>query len=197
MTNPHRSGKRRLLASLGVFCVLGLGLTVAAFTDHATVRLGTGAQGSGIGDPDKFDIAVRDATSVLQDAPTAAQAVVLPLTSGTKLSEVTPVVLNVRFENRNPGVAGDLLLRVMDPNDEGASDLFRTLRFTVYLDGSATPTVTNASASDLNAANIAAADRSPGEGVDVRYEVLVAPGTGIAALGKSTQIGAYAEGQSR
>lgn len=197
MTKTPTTGRRRLISSFGVICVLGLGFTAAAFTDHATINLGTGTQGSGIGDPDRFDIAVRDVTNALRDAPTRAEAVVLPLTAGSKLSELNPVTFKARFENRNPGVDGDLLLRIYDPNDEGPSDLFGALRFTMYLDGATTPVITNATATDVNAAGITASELAPGEGVDVRLDILIAPGTGLAALGKSTQIGAYAEGESR
>lgn len=196
-TPTAQSGQRRVLFSLGILCALSVAATSAAFTDHATLNFGTGAPGSGIGNPNRFDIAVKDASGTLQDAATPTAAVVLPLTTGTALSESSPVRLDVRFENRNPGVPGDLLLQVFDPDDTGEGDLFRNLRFTMYVNGSSTPAVTGATAGQLNAAAVTAPNVAPGDGVDVRYDILIAPGTGVASLGKTTQIGASAKGTSR
>ncbi len=86
---------------------------------------------------------------------------------------------------------------MFDPDDTGEGDLFHNLRFTMYINGSSTPAVTGATADQLNAAAVTAPNVAPGDGVDVRYDILIAPGTGVASLGKTTQIGASAKGTSR
>lgn len=198
MTLRRRSGRTRLVlagAAL-VTLVAGVGLTAAAYTDHATLNLGTGAPGSGVGNPDRFDISVRDAAGDLQDAATPGDAVILPLTSGTVLSELTPVVFDVTVVNREPGIAGDITLTLHDP-DPVAGDLFGSLRFTVFLDGSTTPAVTDATAQQVADAALRLEDVAPGEERLVSVSVLVAANSGMDVAGKSTQIGLLADGESR
>ncbi len=55
---PRRSGTRRLLLAAGAVLLACGGVTAAAYTDAALVFLGTGSEGSGIGNPHRFDIAV-------------------------------------------------------------------------------------------------------------------------------------------
>lgn len=198
MTSRPRSGRTRLaLAGAALVTLLGgAGLTAAAYSDHATLTLGTGAPGSGIGDPDRFDIAVRDAAGRLQDATTPAESVVLPLTSGTLLSELTPVVFDVTVVDREPGIAGDLTLTVHDP-DPVAGDLFGSLRFTVFLDGSTTPVVADATAQQVADAGLRLEDVAPGDEHRVTVSVLLAADSGLAVVGKATQIGLLVDGESR
>ena len=186
-----------LLVGASALLIAGVTTTAAAFTDEAQLHLGTGSPGSGIGNPDRFDIAVRDTNFQLQDAATGADAVALPTDGATEFSESTPVVFNTRFENRDPGITGDLTIRLFDPDDGGNGELFPSLLFTVYLQGASVPSATGVSAEDFNAANIVQPDVAPGSGVDVRLEVVVAPGTGMATAGKSTSLGLRAEGESR
>jgi len=198
MTLRLRSGRTRLALSGAALVTLlvGVGLTSAAYTDNATLNLGTGAPGSGIGNPNRFDIAVRDAAGALQDAATPGNAVVLPLTSGTLLSELTPVVLDVTVANRQPGLAGDLTLSVYDP-DPVADDLFGSLRFTIFLDGSTTPAITGATAQQVADAGLRFEDVAPGVEHRVTVSVLIAANSGVAVAGKSTQIGLLTDGESR
>lgn len=195
-----RRTRRALLASGTVLAagvaVAGVGVTGASWTDRATANMGTGAPGSGVGNPHRFDIAVRDASGVLQDAPALAEAVELPLAAGSALSEDEPVRFDVVVVNRDPGVAGDLLVRVVDPDDTGAEDLFAALRFTVRLDGAA-PAVTGATAAEVNAADLLLADVVPGAERTVSLEVVLAPGSTPASLGRTTGIAVAVDGESR
>lgn len=195
-----RRTSRAILASGAVLAtcavVAGTGVTGASWTDRATAGLGTGAPGSGLGNPHPFDIAVRDASGVLQDAPTLATAVELPLAAGSTLSEDEPVRFDVVVANRDPGVAGDLLVRVVDPDDTGADDLFASLRFTVRLDGAA-PVVTGATAAEVAAAGLLLADVAPGAERTVSLEVVLAAGTALASLGRTTGIAVAVDGESR
>lgn len=190
------SGARRLILSAGIVALIAAGATSAAYTDYANLNLGTGTAGSGIGNPNKFDIAVKDAAGVLQDASTRATAVVLPLTSGTKLKEGVPVRFDVTIANRAPGVLGDLKLSLYDP-DPQASDLFESLRFTVYLDGSSTAAITLATADAVNAAGLGFTNVNPGAQRQVRVDAVIVQGAGLAVAGKSTAIGLQANGESR
>lgn len=198
MTLRRRSGRTRLALAGAALVTLaaGAGLTAAAYTDHATLNLGTGAPGSGIGNPDRFDVAVRDADGTLQDAATPGDAVVLPLASGTLLSELTPVVFDVTVVNREPGIAGDITLTLHDP-DPVTDDLFGSLRFTVFLDGSTTPAVADATAQQVADAALRLEDVAPGEERLVSVSVLLVEDSGMDVAGKSTQIGLLADGESR
>ncbi|MGO4431732.1 hypothetical protein AB4Y88_00080 [Paenarthrobacter sp. RAF9] len=180
----------------GAACIATVSTTDAAFTDHAAVNLGTGSAGSGLGNPTKFDIAIRDAGNVLQDAATPASAVVLPTTGGTQFSEDTAVVFTAQAANRNPGITGDVSVKVWDP-DPVSNDLYDTLRFTVTLDGAGSPVLTNATASDVNAANLTFTNVAPGAQHSVRLSVVIAAGAGITVAGKATALGLQFNGVSR
>lgn len=194
----RRSGAvRALLAVTAAALVSSVALTAASYTDHAAANFGNGTTNSGIGNPNRFDIAVRDSMGVLQDASTPASAVLLPLTSGTAFTETTPVVFEATFANRAPGIAGDLVFSIYDPDDTGATDLFRSLRYTLYLAGSSTPVVANATADALNLAAATSSDVAPGGSVLVRLEAVIAPGAGMSVAGQSTQLGMTAQGESR
>jgi len=197
MTRTSRpTGARRLILSAGVVAFIAAGATAAAYTDDASLNLGTGAEGSGLGNPNRFDIAVRDAAGTLQDASTRATAVVLPLASGTTFREGAPVRFDVTVANRDPGVAGDLKLSLYDPDPETA-DLFGSLRFTIYLDGSSTAAIDDATADAVNAAGLGFTDVGPGAQHQVRVDAVIVQGAGIAVAGKSTAIGLQTNGESR
>lgn len=197
MTRTRRTnGARRLTLSAGVVALIAAGATSAAYTDYATLNLGTGAGASALGNPNKFDIAVDDAAGALQDASTRATAVVLPLTTGTTLKEGVPVRFDVTVANRAPGVVGDLKLYLYDP-DPQPSDLFGSLRFTIHLDGSSTAAITMATADDVNAAGLGFTNVNPGAQRQVRVDAVIVQGAGIAVAGKSTAIGLQANGESR
>lgn len=193
---PRRSGTRRLLLAAGAVLLACGGVTAAAYTDAALVFLGTGSEGSGIGNPHRFDIAVRDAQNELQDAVTRADAVVLPVTSDTVFTEGTPVRFDVTIANRTPGVTGDLMLSLYDP-DPQSSDLFGSLRFSLYLDGSATPAITDATADTVNAAGLGFTAVEPGIEHHVRVDAVIATGAGLSVAGTSTAIGLQTNGTSR
>lgn len=194
----RRSGAVRLLLALAAATLVSsVALTAASYTDDAAANLGNGTANSGIGNPNKFDIAVRDSMGVLQDAATPASAVLLPLTSGTAFTETTPVVFEATFANRAPGIAGDLVFSIYDPDDTGATDLFRSLRYTLYLAGSSTPVVSNATADALNLAAATSSNVAPGATVSVRLEVVIATGSGMTVAGQNTQLGMTAQGESR
>lgn len=194
---------RRLRArsslTLGAVAVVSFAVaatTSAAFTDQATVNLGTGAAGSGLGNPRLFDIAVTDASAALQDAATPTAAVVLPTTPGSGLSEDNAERLNVTFTNRTTSILGLLTFKLYDP-DPVTADVWADVRFTVYLDGSATPVISGATAAAVNTAAIAVDNVAAGESHVVRVDARLAAGTAVGDLGKTTQIGVRADGQSR
>lgn len=197
-TSPFKaSGRKRLALALGASTlILGVGMTAAAFTDFAVVSLGAGVANSGIGNPNRFDIAVKDAGGILRDAESKATAVVLPLSSGTEFSETKAVQFDLTAANRQPGIIGDLAVSVYDP-DPQASDLFDNLLFTVYLDGSATPAVENATAAQVNQAGLLFSDVAPGQEHRVKLSVLLAKDTGTQVTGKSTQLGVLTNGESK
>lgn len=194
---PRTTGRKRLAVAVGAVLLLasGTALTSAAFTDQATANLGAGATDSGIGNPHRFDIAVRDADGQLKDADSAQTAVVLPLASGTAFSEDTPVRLVVAVTNRDPGVAGHLKISVYDP-DPATDDLYGSLRFTISLDGNSTPVVTDKTADEVNAAGIAFPNVEPGAEHQIVIDMRLAPGTSLSNQGKSTSIGLKANGES-
>lgn len=181
-----------MIAAAGILLFAGVGVTVANFTDAATLNLG-----NGIGDPRRFDIAVRDETGKLQDAVTPEEAVLLPLTRGQAFNEADPVAFEVRFENRDPGLPGDLTIRVFDPDPQAAAELFERLLFTVYLQGSPEPAISGATAAEVNAANLTETGVQPGGTVDVRLEAVIAPGAGVSVAGTATQLGLRAEGETQ
>lgn len=192
-----RTGRARfVLACCGAALVTALGVTAAAYTDHATVNLGTGAPGSGVGNPRMFDIAIRDADSNLQDADTPANAAVLPFLSGTVLSEDTPVEFDATVTNRSSSIDGDLLVRVYDP-DPSSGDPWAHLRFTVYLDGAGTAALTNATADSVNAADLGFTSVAAGESRQVRLSINLEAGAASTLVGKATQIGLRVDGESR
>ncbi|MCA4134032.1 hypothetical protein [Arthrobacter sp. M4] len=190
-------GRKRLILILGAGAlVIGATTTAAAYTDFARLNLGTGAAGSGLGNPNRFDIAVKDSANALQDAETPADAVVLPLTSGAAFSESAPVQFDVTVANRTPGVTGDLAVTLYDP-DAQTDDLFDTLRFSVYLDGAATPAIANASAQQVNQAGLKFADVAPGQEHSIRVTAILPAGSGAMAPGKATQLGVLTNGESK
>ncbi|MGC4151976.1 MAG: hypothetical protein QM628_02705 [Propionicimonas sp.] len=191
--NPRRPSVAPLVLASSVLVFFGLAGTAAAFTDHALLNLGAGGA---IGNPNLFDIAIRDANGDLQDAATTADAVILPLTSGDVLSETNAVVFEAHVVNRDPGVAGDLLLRLYDP-DEESGDVFADLRFTIYLDGASTAAAQGLTAAEVNAADLGFTEVDPGDEHTIRVSALLASGTAAAAEDKSTQIGLRVEGESR
>lgn len=197
-TSPFKaSGRKRLALALGASTlILGLGMTAAAFTDFAVVSLGAGVANSGIGNPNRFDIAVKDAGGILRDAESKATPVELPLSSGMEFSETKAVQFDLTAANRQPGIIGDLAVSVYDP-DPQASDLFDNLLFTVYLDGSATPAVENATAAQVNQAGLLFSDVAPGQEHRVKLSVLLAKDTGTQVTGKSTQLGVLTNGESK
>ncbi|KQT96282.1 hypothetical protein [Sanguibacter sp. Leaf3] len=198
MNQPPRSGRTRLaLAGAALVPVLvGVAITTAAYTDRAVLTLGTGAAGSGLGNPARFDIAVRGSDSLLHDGASPQEAVALTLENGSKLSESSPVDFEVVLVNRAPGVSGDLILAVYDP-DPVAADLFDALRFTVYLDGAPTPVLADAPPAQVVEERLAFEGVAPGEERLVTVSVLIAEGSGLDVAGKSTQIGLLVDGQSR
>ncbi|MBT8161618.1 MULTISPECIES: hypothetical protein [Arthrobacter] len=198
MTSRFKAtGRKRVALALGAATLAcGLGITAAAYTDFAVVNLGTGAANSGIGNPNKFDIAVKDAGGVLRDADSKATAVVLPLTSGTEFSETKAVQFDTTVVNRQPGIIGDLTVSLYDP-DPQANDLFGGLLFTVYLDGSATPAIANATATQVNQAALRFTDVAPGQEHSVKLSVLLAKNSASTATGKSTQLGVLTNGESK
>lgn len=197
-TSPLKaSGRKRFALALGASTlVLGVGMTAAAYTDFAVVNLGTGAANSGIGNPNRFDIAVKDAGGILRDAETKANAVVLPLSSGAEFSETKAVQFDVTVANRQPGIIGDLAVSVYDPDPQNG-DLFDSLLFTVYLDGAATPAVENASATQVNQAGLLFSDVAPGQEHRVKLSVLLAKNSATQVTGKSTQLGVLTNGESK
>lgn len=197
MTLSPRRGRVRIILAAGLLIAGTATVTAAAYTDVALVNLGTGAPGSGVGNPHRFDIAVADAAGQWQDAPDAASAVVLQPVSGTSFSESSPVVFRATFLNRDPGVAGDLTVRLWDPDPTGAGDLFAMLRYTVTLDGASTPAISGATADQVNAAGLVLEDVQPGVQRRVEVSAVIAGGTGLAAMGTSTAVGIRAEGESR
>ncbi|MBB6403783.1 hypothetical protein [Arthrobacter sp. AZCC_0090] len=197
-TSPFKaSGRKRFALALGASAlVLGVGVTAAAYTDFAVVNLGTGAANSGIGNPNKFDIAVKDAGGILRDADTKATAVVLPLSSGTEFSETKAVQFDMTVANRQPGIIGDLSVSVYDPDPQN-SDLFESLVFSVYLDGSATPAINNATAVQVNQAGLIFKDVAPGQEHRVKLSVVLAKNSATQVTGKSTQLGVLTNGESK
>jgi len=191
------SGRKRLaLASGALVLAIGAGATAAAFTDVARLNLGTGAPGSGIGNPQRFDIAVKDSTGILRDAETPQAAVVLPLSAGTAFSETTPVQFDVTVANRQPGITGDLAVSLYDP-DPVNQDLFGRLLFTVYLDGAATPAVANASADQVNQAGLVFRGVAPGQEHRISLSAILPANSGTQVIGKSTQLGVLTNGESK
>ncbi|MDQ1205228.1 hypothetical protein [Microbacterium sp. SORGH_AS_0862] len=192
-----RTGRARAALASGLLLASVVALSAASFTDNALLNFGTGAAGSGVGNPDKFDIAVLDAAGQWQDAASPSGAVVLSPTTGAAFSETTPVVFEATFLNRAPGVAGDLTLRLWDPDPAATGDLYDQLRFTVYLDGATTAAVTEATAADVNAAGLVFSDVQPGVEHRVTISAVLADGSGISVIGKTTAVGVMTEGESR
>lgn len=188
--------KRFSLAVAGCALILGAGATAASFTDFATGNLTSGANGPGIGNPHRFDIAVKDANGKLQDAQTPASAVVLDTTASTGLSESAAVEFEADIVNRNPGITGDLLISVYNPDTENPS-LFGDLLFTVYLDGSAQPAISHATAAQVNSAGLKFTNVLPGEDRKVKLSLVLAKDTTDQAVGKTAEIGILANGESR
>lgn len=194
-----RAGRRRLatiagasgiLLGLGAFALVGP--SAAAYQDQATVGLG----GAGIGNPNRFDIAIADADGAAQDAATPAEAVVLPTDGAAAFSEDAPVGFTAQVVNRDPGLAGDLTLTLTDP-DPVEDDLWSSLRFTVVLDGAAEPAVAGATADEVNAAGLRFDAVAPGQTHTVHIDAVLAPDTAEAAAGKTTSIGLQVDGESR
>ncbi|UIN30693.1 hypothetical protein [Microbacterium binotii] len=192
-----RTGRTRLALASGLILLSAVAFTAASFTDSALLNLGTGAANSGVGNPNRFDIAVRDGAGQWQDAASEAASVVLSPTTGTAFSETTPVTFEATFLNRAPGVAGDLTVKLWDPDPSATADLFEHLRFTLYLDGSSTPAVTGATAAEVNAAGLLFSDVQPGGEHRVTVSATLAAGSGLSVLGKTTAVGVKAEGESR
>lgn len=198
MNRPPRPGRTRLaLAGAAIVPVLvGIAITAAAYSDRAVLSLGTGAAGSGLGNPVRFDIAARGPDGTLHDGASPQEAVPLTVEDGSKLSESSPVDFEVVLVNKAPGISGDLTLALYDP-DPVADDLFDALRFTVYLDGSPTPVLADATPAQVVDERLTLEGLAPGEEHLVAVSVLIAEGSGLAVAGESTQIGLLVDGQSR
>lgn len=182
------------VALLGVVPVIGIAATSAAFTDSALVQLGTGAAGPGIGDPDRFDLAVLDDAGIPQDAAEESQAVVLSTSGSSVLSQDDAVFFVASILNRPGSPEGDVTIELYDP-DPVTGDPFESLRFDVYLAGSSTPAIAGASADEVNQAGLVLEGLASGETRTVRLEVLldeppVVPGSG-------TRIGLRGLGETR
>src|SRR4029453_11127818 len=196
-TTAKTSGWKRLVLGVGAaVLIFGAGTTAAAFTDFAKLNLGTGAANSGLGNPNRFDIAVKDSAGALQDAATPENAVVLPLTAGTAFSETSPVQFDVTVANRQPGITGDLVVSLYDP-DPQTSDLLASLLLTVYLDGSATPAISNASSDQVNQAGLRFQNVAPGQQHQIRLTAILPSGSGGLVADKSTQLGVLTNGESK
>lgn len=186
----------RTACALGVAALLGAaatGVTSAAFTDRALLDLGAG--GTAIGDSDRFDIAVLDASGTARDAAAEADAVVLTTTGAPRFSEIAPVQMTATVVNRDTSATGDVVLAVYDP-DPAADDLFGLLRFTLYLAGSTTPVIADATAQQVQDAAPALLALAPGQSRTVRVDVRLAPAAGLAAAGRTTQIGLRGAGET-
>lgn len=190
-----RGDRVKLAMAGGVVAALGVGATYASFTDQAVANLGSDGNPGVIGNPHVFDIAVTDADGELQDAATREEAVELPVSPGSVLSVHDSIGFTVVFTNREPGVNGDLTIRVFDP-DPVEGDLFDAVRFTVSMDGAA-PAVANATAAQVAAADLGFDDVAPGESREVRVDMRLAAGQSEEVGGLTTRVGILADGVSR
>ncbi|MFC6356468.1 hypothetical protein [Luethyella okanaganae] len=191
MRTTPASGTIRLALAGGLVLLLTAGITAAAYFDEATLNLG----GTGIGNPNTFDIAVHDQGNALQDAKTPASAVVLTTSGSSAFTVDTPVIFDVTVTNRTTSLKGSIVPVLYDP-DPVTDDLFAKLRFSLYLDGSTSPVATGATADELNALGTAFVDVAAGKEHTVRLSVVLATGTGFAYSGKTTQLGVRMDGES-
>lgn len=129
--------KRALLAGGTLLAVISLA-TVAAFTDFANLNLGNGTEGSGIGNPDKFDIAVVLPTNVIEQADTAA-GYDWEVAGADKLTPGGSVTTTIPVFNNTPSYGGKTDFAIELLNGDGsigsAPNIVQFLRFTAKVDG--------------------------------------------------------------
>lgn len=168
---------------------VGIGVTSAAFTDHAAVGL-NGEAGLG----GRFDIALTASDgSTLVEATTMEDAAVLPIApAATPFSKKIPLRFSAVVVNKADSTPGSLVVALRDPDPE-SDDVYAKLRFTVDIDGATV--ATNATADDFNALG-ARIDANPGEAHTVTLIVHLDESTPRAYHGRSTAIGIAFEGEA-
>ncbi|QTX03497.1 hypothetical protein [Agromyces archimandritae] len=141
--NTQKSaGKKRILLAGGAVLAAGALATAAAFTDFANLNLGTGADGSGIGGDNRFNIQVvgTDAEGnpepgTWQEANTAEGVDILVPGADT----ITPgdtVSVEIPFRNESPKLSADIAFSIQEITGKTSGAGIRdALRYTVLLDG--------------------------------------------------------------
>ncbi|MEB4616643.1 hypothetical protein [Leucobacter sp. M11] len=135
---PARTGRKRLVLAGGAILLVAVLATAAAFTDFARLNLGTGAEGSGVGNPDRFDIAVVLPDQTVEQADSAAgYDWAVPgaelLVPGGSVQTTIPVF------NNTPSTVADLDVSIELLNEDGSvtdrPNITRFLRFTAEVAG--------------------------------------------------------------
>ncbi|MDR1852908.1 MAG: hypothetical protein LBR21_09755 [Propionibacteriaceae bacterium] len=185
-----------LIAASGSLMAISAGATCAAYTDQANLNFSFGNPG--------FDIGIVDGSSYVQ-AESKGTAVVesVELAGGASsevvLSKTTPVEFTTKVKVAPGFGASALYVGLWDPDDEGSSDVFNTLEFTVLVDGQ-TSALQSLSADEVNQAKQAvASDLKPGDTCEITVQALLTDAgkaTSADDAKKGTAIGLKVTGES-
>ena len=155
------SGKARLLIAGGTILAVGALATAAAFTDFANLNLGNGADDSGVGGNNRFNIQVigTDAAGnpvpgTWQEADTDA-GVNINVPGADLITPGETVSVAIPFRNESPVLSAAIDFGLQDrPGKVSDPEMAAALRYTVELNGAAILTnATQAAVANLNLGN--------------------------------------------
>ncbi|GMA29085.1 hypothetical protein [Arenivirga flava] len=157
--STHTGRKRAVLAGGTVLVAVGLA-TAAAFTDFATLNLGGGTAGGGIGGDTRFNMQVvgTDADGVpvpgtWQEA-SGAEGVDIVVPGADLITPGDTVRVSIPFRNESPALSADIAFSLQDrPGLTSDAGIAAALRYTVSLDGTAL--VTDATQAAVNEIGLA------------------------------------------
>lgn len=179
-------------------CVVTLPeVTSGAYNDIANALMGNAGA---VGNPNAFSVEASNGDGVWKAADTEAEAVVMAMPAGQRLSPTTPLVQSVSFRVGPSSPAGDVLPSLVPPADCVGTciELFNSLLFTVSYDGQ--PTLASAvSAATFNAMTARGLAAVPaGEVHQLNLSVLLVDGLEYTQFnGVSTRIAVLLSGTSR
>ncbi|WP_125098592.1 hypothetical protein [Leucobacter chromiireducens] len=191
-----RRPRARVLLGAGLGALLlvsAVGVTSAAYIDHANVNLASG----GIGNPVAFSVQVKDTDGNWHEADTPEAAVVYPTTPSAEITFSKPVEFTATMRIAPDAPGGDVTpsLQLRSDCSGPCAALFEGLVFDVLYDGTAV--ASGVSAAEFNGiSDRAFSDVIAGEEHTVTLSAVLDPEIPFMWSGSETVIGLVFEGMT-